>query len=146
VGFQSYDSIQALGVGALLHDIGKCKIDQKILMKPSELSDPEWQEIRKHPLYGEDILKKHDFIPALARRVVLEHHERVNGKGYPYGKKEIHAFSKITAIADVFNSLISERPYKKAMKPYEALKYMIVTMKEEFDSKFLGEFIEMLSK
>lgn len=146
VGFQSYDSIQALGCGALLHDIGKSKIDQKILTKPAELTDPEWMEIRKHPAYGEEILKKHDFIPALARRVVVEHHERVNGKGYPHGKKDLHAFSKIVAITDVFNSLISERPFKKAMKPYEALKYMIVSMKEEFDPKLLGDFIEMLSK
>lgn len=146
LGFQSYDSIQALGIGALLHDIGKSKIDPKILTKPAELTDPEWMEIRKHPVTGEEILKKHDFIPPLARRIVLEHHERVNGKGYPFGKKDLHAFSKIVAIADVFNSLISDRPYKKALKPYEALKYMIVTMKEEFDSKFLTEFIDMLSK
>lgn len=145
-GFQSYDSIQALGVGALLHDIGKCKIDSKILTKPAELSDPEWQEIRKHPIYGDEILKKHEFVPALSRRVVLEHHERINGKGYPHGKKDLHVFSKIVAIADVFNSLISERPYKRAMKPYEALKYMITTMKEEFDGKFLADFIELLSK
>jgi len=146
VGFQSYEEVFALGMGGLLHDIGKSKIDVKILNKPGELDDEEWLLVRQHPKLGEDILDHRQLVPVLSKRIVAEHHERVNGKGYPRGIKNIHVFSKIVGIADVFNSLTSTRPYAGAMKPFDALKLMIQTMKHEFDPKLLAAFIEMLSK
>lgn len=137
--------VYALGLGALLHDIGKSRIDPAILDKPGELNDEEWQLIRQHPEFGEQILYHRDIVPALSRRIVLEHHERVNGKGYPKGIKSQHHFSRIVAIADCFNTLTSPRAYAKAMTPFDALKFMVQTMKFEFDQELLTAFIDMLS-
>lgn len=145
MGMNSYDDIFAIGMGALMHDIGKSKIDSKILKKPGELDDSEWQLVRKHPEFGYEILEARPEVPRVARRIVLEHHERVNGKGYPKGTKNLHQFSKVVMIADVFNALTSDTEYHKAMAPYEALKYMLQHMPLEFDKNFLQNFIEMLS-
>ncbi len=145
MGYRDEAQIFALGLGALLHDIGKSKIDSKILMKPGELSDDEWLLVRQHPDFGKEILEPNSVIPPLAKKIVHEHHERVNGKGYPRGIKGLHVFSKIVGIADCFNMITSERPYEKALPPFEALKYMIQTMKSEFDQALLTKFIEMLS-
>ncbi len=145
-GIRDQQQLYTLGLGALLHDIGKSKIDPTILNKAGELNDEEWLLMRQHPEMGEQILFHRDIVPVLSRKIVLEHHERVNGKGYPKGIKSIHQFSKIVGIADCFNSLTSQKPYAKAMPPYEALKYMIQFMKYEFDSKLLNMFIDMLSE
>jgi putative nucleotidyltransferase with HDIG domain len=145
IGFQEHSQLFALGMGALLHDIGKSKLEATILNKPGELDDREWQLMRQHPEMGETILKAHEFVPALAKKIVAEHHERVNGKGYPKGIKGLHMFSKIVGITDCFNTLISDRAYANAMEPYEALRFMVQTMKAEFDPNLLQQFILMLS-
>lgn len=145
-GYKSYEEIFGLGLGALLHDIGKSQIKEEILNKPAELDDDEWQLIRQHPQFGMDVLKNNTAVPDVAKRIVLEHHERVNGKGYPRGTKNIHIFSKIVGITDCFNALTSERPYGKRMEPYDALKFMLQSMSQEFDKKLMAKFIEMLSK
>jgi len=145
MGANSYEDIFAIGMGALLHDVGKSKIDAKILKKPGELDDSEWMMIRKHPEFGYELLENRPEVPKVARRIVLEHHERVNGRGYPKGIRNIHQFSKIVGIADVFNALTSETEYSKAMRPYEALKYIVQYMSLEFDKNLVAAFIEMLS-
>lgn len=145
VGVNDQTQVYALGLGALLHDIGKSRIDPAILSKPGELDDDEWQLVRQHPEMGEQILYHRDIVPVLSRRIVLEHHERVNGKGYPKGIKSQHHFSRIVAIADCFNTLTSVRPYAKAMTPFDALKFMVQTMRAEFDGELLESFIDMLS-
>lgn len=143
----AYDEIVSLGVGALLHDIGKSQIDRDILNKPSELNDEEWQLIRQHPAMGEKILaKKRDLVSGLSSRIVLEHHERINGKGYPRGIKSVHEFSQFVAIADIFNSMTSLRPYAEAQKPFETLKYMAMVLKDEFSKDILTTFIQMLGE
>jgi putative nucleotidyltransferase with HDIG domain len=136
----------ALGLGGLLHDIGKVKIDRQILEKPNELDDQEWLIIRQHPEMGEQILYHRQAVPALTRRIVLEHHERFNGKGYPRGIRSIHTFSKIVSVVDCFNALTRNRPWAPAMPPYEALKFMLNQMRTEFDPDVLQQFISMLSK
>jgi len=136
----------ALGLGGLLHDIGKVKIDPKILEKPSELDDQEWLIMRQHPEMGEQILYHRQTVPALTRRIVLEHHERANGRGYPRGIRNVHTFSKIVAVVDCFNLLTRNRPWATAMTPYDALKFMLTQMRTEFDPDVMGHFISMLSK
>jgi HD-GYP domain-containing protein (c-di-GMP phosphodiesterase class II) len=145
LGIREQTQIHALGLGAMLHDIGKSKIDAAILDKPGELNDEEWQLMRQHPEMGEQILYHRDIVPALSRRIVLEHHERVNGKGYPKGIKGIHQFSKIVAVCDTFNTLTSPRPYARAMTPFDALKFMVQHLRYEFDAQVLEAFIDMLS-
>jgi HD-GYP domain-containing protein (c-di-GMP phosphodiesterase class II) len=146
MGFVEEKMLFGLGMGSLLHDIGKSKIPASILNKPKELDETEWALMRQHPEWGEKILDQRQLVPLIAKQVVLEHHERVNGKGYPKGLKNIHIFSKIVGIADCFHSLTSERPYAKALPPFEALKLMIQTMGREFDPLLLEKFIQMLSK
>ena len=145
LNFQDQQTIFALGMGALLHDIGKSQIDPNILNKATELNDDEWLRIRQHPELGEKIMDSRQMVPILSRRIILEHHERVNGKGYPKGIKGVHQLSRMVAIADVFTALCADKPYAKAMTPFDALKYMITTMPHEFDRQYLQTFISMLS-
>lgn len=144
-GYKDQNLLLALGLGALLHDIGKAKLPPQILHKPSDLDENEWQLMRQHPELGEQILDNKSIVPLLAKQIVKEHHERVNGKGYPRGLKNLHPFSRIVGIAECFNSLTSNRVYAKAMPPFEALKFMIQTMRHEFDQALLEKFIELLS-
>jgi len=146
MGVEDQAQTFALGLGALLHDIGKTKIDPKILQKTSELDDQEWLLMRQHPEMGEQILYHRQIVPALSRRIVLEHHERANGRGYPRGVRNIHTFSKIVAVVDCFNALTSNRPWAKAMTPFDALKFMVNKMRSEFDADVMSQFIAMLSK
>jgi len=146
MGAQSYEDIFALGMGALLHDVGKSDIDAKILKKPGELDDNEWMVIRQHPEFGYNILEQRPEVPKVSRRIVMEHHERINGRGYPKGIKNIHHFSKVVGIADVFNALTCETEYSKPMSPYDALKFMVTHLSLEFDKNLLAGFIEMLSE
>lgn len=146
VGAQSYEDIFALGMGALLHDVGKSEIDSKILKKPGELDNKEWQIVRQHPEMGLKLLEPRNEVPKVAKRIVLEHHERVNGKGYPYGIKDLHQFSKIVGIADCFNALTSETEYSQKMSPFDALKFMLQHMSLEYDRPLLTAFIELLSE
>lgn len=146
VGFKDQQTLFALGMGALLHDIGKSQISPDVLNKETDLTDDEWLLIRQHPELGEKVLETRQIVPLLSRRIVLEHHERVNGKGYPKGIRGAHQLSRIVAIADVFNSITSEKPWAKAMPPFDALKFMIQTMRYEFDKNYLETFIAMLSE
>src|SRR5688500_11418898 len=111
------DRLTALGVGLLLHDVGKLAVPPDILRKPGPLTDDEWKTMREHPTLGFQILWKATGISPLARAVVRSHHERWDGGGYPDAKSgaQIHQFARIAAVADVFDALTSERYYRKAM-------------------------------
>ncbi|MDB5038953.1 MAG: rpfG 3, partial [Bacteriovoracaceae bacterium] len=147
LGIRAYDEIFALGLGGILHDIGKSKVANEILNKAEELQNEEWLAIREHAKLGEEILGTKSIVPALSKRIVLEHHERPNGKGYPNGIKTPHPFSKMISIADAFNTLTSQKVYAPGMKPYDALKHLVVGVKGgEFDPTYLKAFVEMLSK
>jgi len=118
-----YDGIEArltqLGVGLILHDIGKLAVPNAILTKPGRLTDDEFAQIKLHPVAGVDLLRSADPSP-LTVATVRDHHERLDGSGYPAGRKAdtIHEFARICAIADVFDAISSERPYKHAAPPH----------------------------
>jgi response regulator RpfG family c-di-GMP phosphodiesterase len=103
-----------IGRGALLHDIGKIGISDSILLKPGKLTDDEWQEMRKHPRIGHEILKAIPFLGVPAD-IVLSHQERYDGRGYPRGLagEAIPLGARIFAIADTFDAMTSDRPYRK---------------------------------
>jgi HD-GYP domain-containing protein (c-di-GMP phosphodiesterase class II) len=121
-----YDGIEArltkLGIGLILHDIGKLAIPPAILNKPSRLTDEEFAQIQLHPEAGVDLLRASNPSP-LVVATVRDHHERLDGSGYPAGRtlESIHEFARIAAIADVFDAVSSERPYKNAAPPYVAV-------------------------
>jgi len=117
------DLIQNLNYAALLHDIGKIGIPEIILNKPGKLSDEEFAKIKEHPVKGASITNNVDFL-AQASLFIMHHHERLNGSGYPSGLKgaEIPLGAAIIAVADVYDALTTDRPYRSALSPEDAFK------------------------
>jgi HD-GYP domain-containing protein (c-di-GMP phosphodiesterase class II) len=109
--------LQKIGLGLLLHDIGKLAIPKAVLDKPGKLDEAEWEIMRRHPVVGCDMLG--DDASFLVRAVVRHHHERLDGKGYPDGLAgdRIHQFARISSVADVYDAVTSERVYKSAAPP-----------------------------
>jgi len=145
-GKRRYDGIEdrltVLGVGLLLHDIGKLAVPGEILRKPGKLTDDEWQAMRAHPMLGVQILKKAEGISPLARAVVRSHHERWNGSGYPDRQSgaEIHQFARIAAVADVFDALTSDRYYRKALPIHEGYDFIVTRSGSDFDPEVVDLF------
>ncbi|MCR8643680.1 HD-GYP domain-containing protein [Paenibacillus sp. N1-5-1-14] len=129
------DELQTLGLGALLHDIGKTKIPQEILKKPGRLSDQEYEEMKKHTTFGFQILKDEPNIPLLSAHCALQHHERWNGTGYPrnLAGKDIHEFAQWIGIADSFDALTSQRVYREAMLPHVAMEIILADAHSLYD-------------
>lgn len=126
--------IQRIGTSGLLHDLGKAVIDNKILNKPDRLTDDEFTIIKKHPVYGYDMIKDREGISVEVLRGVLQHHEKSNGVGYPLGLtvSQISPYAKILAVADIYDALVTERPYKKGFSPRDAVE-MLMSMTRELD-------------
>lgn len=134
---------------APMHDIGKIGIPDRVLLKPGKLDAEEWAIMQKHVEYGGDILGNHDSeLLSLAREVALGHHEKWNGKGYPKGLKgdEIPLSARIVAIADVFDALTSERPYKAAWPIDKVINLLEEESGEHFDPALVPEFLKCLPK
>ena len=140
------DKLQQIGIGALLHDTGKMKVPSHILNKPGRLTQDEFEEIKKHPLYGAEILESAGGIPEESKEVTLRHHERYNGKGYPYGLKaeEIGYFGQLAAITDVYDAVTSDRCYGKGILPYEGIRTIYEGGKEDFNQLFVERFIQCI--
>lgn len=133
--------IYNIGIAGLLHDMGKSKIPLEVLNKPAKLSDEEFAIMKKHPVLGYEILKeKEDFSQVIAL-AVLQHHEKMNGKGYPMGvaSDKICPYAKILSVADVYDALVTARPYKKAFSQRTAVE-MIMSMTEELDITAMKSF------
>jgi len=135
------DDLIDLGIGAMLHDIGKTQIPLEILNKPGKLTDEEYRTMKEHSMHGYQILKDHPDIPLISAHCALQHHERLDGTGYPRGLKgsEIHLFGQIVGIADVYDALTSNRVYRKAFLPHEALE-MLFTSTGQFDQELIRKF------
>ncbi|MCF6200542.1 MAG: response regulator [Hydrogenimonas sp.] len=138
---------ELLEIVAPMHDVGKIAIPDKILLKPGKLGPDEEKIIKEHTVIGGELFgnSERSFMKA-ARIVALEHHERYDGKGYPYGKKgsEIHIFGRIVAIADVFDALSVERSYKKAWPVEDIVEFMKRESGKMFDPNLIDLFIENL--
>ncbi|MGH1461195.1 MAG: HD-GYP domain-containing protein [Neptuniibacter sp.] len=140
--------LRELGVGFFLHDIGKSQVDPGILNKPGKLSEDEFEIMKSHPQRGVDLLKSADSLTETARIITVQHHEKVNGSGYPYGLKgkQVHEFGQICALGDIYDALTSERSYKKGMTPFEALYLMKNKMVGHFDDKLFNDFIRLFAE
>lgn len=136
------DELKNLGIGAILHDVGKVRINDRILKKPTSLTVEEYEEVRKHTVFGYEILGNSENIPSVAREIALYHHERMDGSGYPYKLKgkEIPAEARIVAIADVFDALTTDRIYRKKMHISHVVDYMLSLFGKHFDKKILEAF------
>ncbi|MBM7565118.1 HD-GYP domain-containing protein [Paenibacillus sacheonensis] len=120
------DELTALTIAATLHDVGKVKIPQEILNKPSALTAEEYELMKKHAIYGYEILRKTEGVSYRTALVALQHHEREDGSGYPLGltSDKIDLFSKIVAVADIFHAMSSDRPYHKALPFHEVVRQL----------------------
>lgn len=136
--------LKELAIGAILHDIGKIMVSSKIIKKCGALTEEEFIEIRKHPIYGEEILKKNVRIPDNAIKAVLQHHERIDGRGYPYGLKdrEISKFGKVVCISDVYDAVSNDRVYRKKFSPNEAYELIMAGSGTAFDTDIVISFRE----
>jgi len=141
------ERIRRLGLGAILHDIGKTQIPHEIVNKQGKLTDTEYNVIKQHVVRGYEILKAQKEVPEVSLIAVLQHHEKLSGRGYPFGikGKDIQLFGRITSIADCYDSLTTRRPYKPPLTPYFALS-IIVKEKGDYDPELLKAFVKMLGK
>lgn len=119
------DDLRIVGEGGFLHDIGKTQVDLKILLKPDKLTDEEFLEMKKHPSKGIEIAAKQKVSPEI-QAVIVEHHEKSNGKGYPKGLdiNTISKFGKLSSIVDVYDALTTDRCYHKGIDSEEAVGRM----------------------
>jgi len=138
--------LKKLGLGSILHDLGKILLPLSILNKNGPLLSEEMQEVRRHPSYGYNMLKNQRFLYGQSAATVLQHHERINGTGYPQGLKrdEIALFPKICAVADVYDALVSDRPYRRALAPYQALE-VLEAKSEGFELQVLQTFYQHIA-
>jgi HD-GYP domain-containing protein (c-di-GMP phosphodiesterase class II) len=142
----SPNDIKDLGLGGMLHDVGKSKIDAELLNKKGRLTGPEFQEIKKHTVYGEEILTSMQCYGNSVIGMASSHHEQYDGKGYPKGlaKDEIELNARICKVMDVYDALTTKRSYKKAMPPIEALFLMKKEMGPHFDPGIVENFILLM--
>jgi len=136
-----------LGFGALLHDIGKVFINREILNKKGKLTPAEFEEIKTHSLLGCNHVKKGYGVTASAYMGILDHHERYDGGGYPNNLKgqDISWFGRIISIADVYDALTSDRPYRKALLPSDAMEYIMASNNTQFDPKVVEVFVRKIA-
>ena len=132
-----------LGVGALLHDLGMMMLPDSLLLKMGNLSPEESARVQLHPEEGFNILRTVQEISTTAAHISFQHHERVDGKGYPRNltADKILDYAKVTAVADIFDALVSDRPYRKGMLPHEAYEVMMALADKYVDREILNIFL-----
>ena len=143
----SMQMMEKLATGTLLHDMGKVLLDKKILNKKGELSPEEFDIIKSHTTIGYDMLKKCSCLTELSRIIALQHHERMDGTGYPEGQKagELHEFTRIVAIADVYDALVSDRCYRKRWSPNNAVNFLVENAETKFDLNLVSILIKQIA-
>ena len=141
------ERLAILGVGLLLHDIGKLAVPPAILRKRGPLNEEEWQAMRAHPMLGVDILRKAEGISPLARAVVRSHHERWDGTGYPENRsgEDIHQFARIASVADVYDALTSDRDYRPAWTMPDGYDFVVSRGGKDFDLEAVAAFQECVA-
>ena len=143
----SVQKVKEIELAGLLHDIGKIAIKEDILNKPGKLTEEEYDEIKRHPESGYHILKSVDEYSSLAQ-CVLEHHERFDGKGYPKGIKgsQISLIARIIAVADAFEAMIAQRPYRKSLTEEMAIEEIKKNANTQFDPEVVTAFLKIFDK
>jgi len=137
-----------LCVSSLVHDIGYLKLSKKIINKPAKLTREEYDLVKKHTINGVELLSKIEGIPECAAEVVHQHHEKVDGSGYPNGKRgdEISSYAKIVAIAEVYEAITHPRPYRREkIIPYQAVKTIVQQEKNSFEPELVKVFLNSIS-
>ncbi len=134
--------LEEIGLGAMLHDIGKLYVPIDVLKKPGKLDEHEFQAIKEHTTNGFQLLRNIPNIPLVAAHCAYQHHERLDGSGYPRGisSKDIHEYGKLLAVADVFDAVTSDRVYRQAMLPHEGMELLYSGAGILFDARIVEAF------
>lgn len=142
----SEEDLENLAIGALFHDIGYNFVSKSILNKPGPLTKKEMEEVKTHANLGYQHLKDDVDINSHVRMIVLQHHEWIDGSGYPHGLSgmNIHHLSKIVAIADVYDALTSDRPHRQALPPNEAIEFLLGHANQQLDQNLVKSFIKLI--
>lgn len=142
----SKKDVTILGMGGIVHDLGKMKVPESILNKPGSYTPEEFEVMKMHVNYTMDILDKSDGIPEGAKLMAKEHHERCDGKGYPNGlkEKEISLFGLIGAIVDVYDAITSDRVYHTARLPFDALRFIFSLSSNSLNKPLVDKFIQCI--
>ncbi len=143
LGVSDEKELIEVGVGGLLHDIGKTKVPAAIINKKGPLDESEWAIMKQHSLFGYEILKDNPSIGMHAKLAVLQHHEDSNGTGYPMGlsTKQVDFHAKIVTIADIYNAITTDRTYSKAKPPFEAFALIKSKMSHKVDMKLFESLV-----
>lgn len=130
------DELLTLGLGALLHDIGKTKIDYQILKKPGHLTEEEFEEMKTHAMLGFQMLKDEPNIPLISAHCALQHHERLDGSGYPRGLigTDIHEYARWIGLVDAYDAMTTHRVYRRAMLPHQVMEILYTEAGTKFDT------------
>ncbi|MCP9470700.1 MAG: HD-GYP domain-containing protein [Nitrospira sp.] len=139
--------LHQIGVGALLHDIGKTKIPNELLNKPGRFEPDEMELMKQHVLRGVEILSNLTGLAEAHAKPALEHHERVDGTGYPFGrsKDEISRFGLMASIVDIYDAITSDRCYHRGRPPHDALQYLyLLSLKGHLDAELVQRFIRVV--
>lgn len=147
VGLPHKDWVQ-VALAGLFHDIGNTKIDKDILNKPGTLTHAELEEMKQHTVLGYQMIKNAPALNEGVKLTVLQHHERVDGSGYPNGidTSKIHKYAKIVAIADIFHAMTLNKAYRKAVSPYIVLEQLFKDAFGKLDPAFVQIFIEKVTQ
>lgn len=142
----SKEKIGKIGFAALLHDIGKIDIPDEILKKPGKLTEEEFEIIKQHPIIGADKVRG-TYYENLSE-IILQHHERIDGSGYPYGLKgdEVIIEAQVIAMADTYHAMVSDRPYRRGIDPKDIVKELKELSGKLYDKEIVDALLEMLEE
>jgi len=143
----SNNQIEELGIGTMLHDVGMTKISDEILLKKESLTDREFKLIRQHPRFKSDLLDAASGLSYFARSVIRQHHERMDGSGYPHSidGKEISKFARLVAVTDSFDAMVSPRVYSDRRTSYDAMQVIIREGGQKYDKDMARYFFQNMA-
>lgn len=147
MGVTDQTDLGELGLGAMLHDLGKAQVKSELINKPGKLTDEEFAKVRGHVMLGFEMLKGNPAIPKRAFYPLLQHHEKLSGTGYPnkLPADKIHLFGRIAAVIDIYDALTTERSYKKAFTPFDALS-LINRNEADFDQNVFAKLVQLIHR
>ena len=147
-GIENIEALRELGEGALLHDIGKSQLDPELVAYEGTYSEEQHEQMKLHTVRGYELLEEQGCFSPLTLSIVRSHHERINGTGYPDRLKgdEVNPFVRICAIAEIFDSMTTNRPYRSATKSFTALEQMRGETRDDLDPVYFSAFVKMLGR
>lgn len=145
-GIDAADVLSSISAGALMHDCGKCMLPHYLINKPGKLAAPEWDLMRQHPAHGVAVLTDVGWDDAVVIDICGAHHERIDGSGYPRGLsgKAVPEVARLTAIADAYDAMTTDRAYQKARRGFDALKVLRQAGRRSYDQSLIETFIRLL--